>query len=117
MYLSLKIFLKNGGEAVSLQSRRVARQLLEIFGNRCERERKHDRFADFLKELAVDGFQLVRGAVSLELVVEGDLEGELETIARALGRVQVVDASVEVADARVDVIELALFAAGREVVA
>ena len=48
--------------------------------------------------------------MSLQLVVEGDLEGKLETITRALRRVKVVDAAVEIADARVYVIEFAFFA-------
>ena len=56
VYLSLKIFLKNGGEAVSLQPRRVARQFLEIFRNRGQWERKHDCFSDFFEKLAVDSF-------------------------------------------------------------
>ena len=54
--------------------------------------------------------------MSLELVVEGNLEGKLEAITRALRRVKVVDAPVEIADARVYVIEFALIASGREVV-
>ncbi len=53
----------------------------------------------------------------LELVVERDLEGQLEPVASALRRVKMVDTSVEVADTRVHVVEFALFAAGREVVA